>query len=182
MFNIKVKNNGTLGTARHRGNTNKLCLKTRRQRARSWCFTWNNYNKKNLAHLAQQFSKFGISKYCFQEEIGESKNPHIQGVVNFKNPIDFNSLKKINSEIHWEKCKNLRASIKYCSKEETKNGERFTYGIKAEELWVKPIPDMSHEEMLRDMCSQMQETRKDIAKEWLALETKLYGTKFTIKI
>ncbi len=178
MFNIKVKSQGTLGTTRHKGNTNKLCRKTRRQRARSWCFTWNNHTENDMAQLAQTFLKIGTQKYFYQEEIGEEKTPHLQGVINFKNPIDFNSLKKISDKIHWEACKNLRASIKYCSKEETRNGRQFSHGINNNELWHAPIPLMTHREMLDDMNKQMQNTNKGVAKEWMELEKKLYGTTY----
>ncbi len=32
-------------------------------------------------------------------------------------------MKKISNKIHWEKCRNISASIKYCQKDETRNGQ-----------------------------------------------------------
>lgn len=103
---------GTIGTHGHRGNTGKLCQRKVRQRARSWCFTFNGYDKKDLAQLAIDFEKIGIKKYIYQEEIGENENEHLQGVVQFNNSIELSTLKKINNKIHWEKCKSLKGSIK----------------------------------------------------------------------
>ncbi len=143
---MNIKKSDTIGTARHKGNTNKLCRKKVRQRARSWCFTYNGYSKKDVTQLALDFDKIGVIKYIYQEELGENNNEHLQGVVSFKNATELSSLKKINSKIHWEQCISLRASIKYCSKEETRNGEIKYDGIQSTELWHKPIPKLTKEE------------------------------------
>lgn len=169
---------GTDGTTGHKGNTNNCASKHSRNRARSWCFTFNNHTRNDVAHLTQAFGQMGIKKYHFQEEIGESKTPHLQGVVNFQNPIEFNTLKSIGDKIHWERCKNLKASIKYCSKEDTRSGDQWSYGINPTELWQKPIPLMDHQKMLDDMCKQMKGGIPDIVKEWAKAELKEYGDKY----
>ncbi len=138
MFNMKSKNRGTFDKGAQRGNTKKLCRKSTRQRARSWCFTWNNYTEKSVAHLVKAFSILESKKYIFQEEIGENKTPHLQGVVSFNNAIEFNTMKHIDEKIHWEKCINLKASIRYCSKKETRSGDLWKKGIEDNELWKKP--------------------------------------------
>ncbi len=177
MFKSNYKKGGTVGTPRHTGNTKVVCRKGTRQRARSWCFTFNNYIEKDMAQLALDFQQIGIKKYCFQEEIGENETPHLQGVVNFKNPTEFNTLKKINPKIHWEKCSNLRASIKYCSKTDTRSGKTIHHGIKSNELWHKPIV-LSYKDMLKDMKRQMVEDSKAVAKEWKEEEIEQYGNKY----
>ena len=175
MFNIKSKISDTLDTRGHIGNTSNMCHKRLRQRARSWCFTWNNYSKDNIDTLTHTFSVFGNNKYIFQEEIGKNGTRHLQGVVNFKNAISFFSLKKISSEIHWEKCKNLKASIKYCSKEETRSGKLYQSGIEINELWAKPIV-ITHQDRLKHMEKEMMKTCSEVAEEWAKLEIERYGT------
>lgn len=102
-----------------------------------------------------------ITKYVFQEEIGEEKKtPHLQGVVQFKNQISFTTLKEFHNKIRWSKCKNLKASIKYCSKENSRNGEIYKYGNIEKDLWKdaghkKKL--MPHKDLLEDMRRQMLE-------------------------
>ncbi len=65
----------------------------------------------------------------------------------------------MNNKIHWEQCRNLKASIKYCSKEDTRkiNGQHWSYGIEDRELWYKQKPLMEHKELLANMRDQMIE-------------------------
>lgn len=167
---------GTEGATRHKGNTSKLCHSRTRQRARSWCFTFNNYTENDPAQLAKGFQQLGTKKYCFQEEKGENGTRHLQGVINFKNAIEFSTLKKLNPKIHWEKCLNIKASIKYCSKPESKNGETFTYGIDSRELWHE-VRKYTHREMLQDAKAQMLADNKGVAKEWADLEVETFKGK-----
>lgn len=85
-------------------------------RARAWCFTWNNYENKDIDSLTQLFltNKY---EFIFGEEIGESKTPHLQGVFRAPNQIYFNSIKNMLPKCHIEKCKNWNASKNYCSKD-----------------------------------------------------------------
>ncbi len=94
---------------------------------RSWCFTWNNYNDDNVKHLISCFSKI-CNKYIFQEEMGEEKTPHLQGVINLKQGYSFSKLKKLlDDKIHLEVCRNFKNSWKYCCKEETRCGEIYSF-------------------------------------------------------
>ncbi len=133
-------------------NTNKLRHRNMRNRSRSWCFTWNNYTVENLSHLSHpDFFKTEIVKLIFQEELGKENTKHLQGFVQFKNQIDFSKLKEYLPKCHLEKCKSVAASIKYCSKEDTRSGTRYTYGIASKELSKKKIPPLSEEEVLANM-------------------------------
>lgn len=98
------EHSGTVGSASR--NTNK--------KARSYCFTYNNYEEKDIGTMEQYLSD---TEYIFGEEIGKNGTPHLQGVIRFKNPVSFERLKKDWPKIHWEICKNWTASKKYCSKE-----------------------------------------------------------------
>lgn len=98
------------------GNTKK-----QRLRSRIYCFTLNNPGEHgfiDMSHLSHIFDALGAKSYVYQLEEGDNKTPHLQGVVQFQNQIEFNSVKQIHNAIHWEICKNFKASITYCSKAE----------------------------------------------------------------
>lgn len=105
------------------GNTKKP-----RERARSWFFTFNNPQMAE-AQLVQELDKLGCEKYCFQREKGAEGTEHYQGCIYFKNPKEFNALKKWNTSIHWEKCKNWKSACDYCSKEDTRIGDIYSKGL-----------------------------------------------------
>lgn len=90
-------------------------------KSRSYCFTLNNYTEKDIEILLAQFTPALL--YIFQEEIGEiNKIPHLQGVVKFKNAKHFSAMKKLHPKAHWERCRDIASSVKYCSKNKTRNG------------------------------------------------------------
>ncbi len=115
------------------GNTkspdNKKTKKSR-FRARIWCMTLNNPDPEVLSQLSHQkfFMRFKIKKYLIQEEEGKNGTPHLQGVVQFENQVDFGALKQEFPKIHWEKAKSMSASFKYCGKLDTRSGEVYAYG------------------------------------------------------
>lgn len=87
-------------------------------RSRKYCFTYNNYTQETWTQLKTKLDTLN-AKYCIGEELGEKEQtPHLQGYVEFKNPIEFKTLKDINEKIHWEKCKGTTEdNIKYCTKD-----------------------------------------------------------------
>lgn len=85
-------------------------------KARSWCFTWNNYQNEDIGTLEHLFS-INQYEYIFGLEVGESGTPHMQGVFRAKNPIYFSAVKKMLPKCHIEKCKNWNASKNYCAKD-----------------------------------------------------------------
>ncbi len=54
--------------------------------------------------------------YIFQLEKGENGMIHFQGVIRYKNL----RANWPDVEAHWERCRNWRASVKYCSKRDTR--------------------------------------------------------------
>jgi len=96
-------------------------IKDNQVKSRAWCFTLNNYMEAEVLKL--QSDKY---QYVFQEETGENGTPHLQGVIRFKEPVRFTAVKKLNGRAHWEKCKNWNASLKYCSKVETRSGNVYS--------------------------------------------------------
>lgn len=83
-------------------------------KARSYCFTLNNYteDEENAIH--------GIDcKYLIVgREVGENGTPHLQGYVSFDNPRSFNSVRKLcGGRAHLERANGGPASNReYCSK------------------------------------------------------------------
>lgn len=53
------------------------------RQARHWCFTKNNY-----AHLLswEECQEIGAVFLVYQEEIGPSGTPHLQGTISFRTP------------------------------------------------------------------------------------------------
>lgn len=115
-------NNGTMGTlgTLGRGNNKSSKCARKRNRSRGWVITENNpmykTKKKYLAHLAQTFSKSKF--YIFGFEIGESGTEHIQGQVYFKNPVEFDSVRKLIPRARIAKQKgSISDNLRYCSKD-----------------------------------------------------------------
>lgn len=106
-----------------RGNTKKPEL-----RSRGWFFTFNNPECET--HLIETFEISGCKSYIFQLEMGEEGTPHFQGLVYYDNARSFNSMKELDVRIHWEKLKDLRKGIIYCSKIDTRIDGPWVKGIK----------------------------------------------------
>lgn len=88
-----------------------------RQRARSYCFTLNNYTQNEIDTIITYVNSLK-SEYFIGKEVGSNGTPHLQGFLNFKNAISFNSLKKIIPRAHIEKCKgNKIENLNYCGKD-----------------------------------------------------------------
>lgn len=92
----------------------------KRIRSRRWVFTLNNWTEEEYQSIHNYMAH--KSKYfIIGEEKGEQGTPHLQGYVEFKNPIDFSSIKNICNRLHLEKTRGSRKqNIDYCSKEKVK--------------------------------------------------------------
>ncbi len=101
-----------------------------RNRARSWFLTLNHPTLLDKSQCLNKifFQNLKIIKYIIQEEEGKKGTPHFQGAVQFENQVDFNVLRTMHPTAHWEKCKNLIQSLKYCGKLDTRKGCIYTYG------------------------------------------------------
>lgn len=110
---------------RQAGNT------TNRLRSRGWFMTINNFSPEDEKNI----ENIGADQYIWQEEVGESGTAHLQVFIYFKNPCDFNTVKRWFPTAHIEVAKNNKESIKYCSKELTRVRGPYVKGI---ELPKKP--------------------------------------------
>lgn len=102
-----------------RGNTIPSGFKKKQcSPAKGWCFTLNNYTCVEMEEVVAVLSSNSSNRYIFQEEIGESGTPHLQGYVKFhKKCRPFNLFK--TKRIHWEKQKGtFQQAVDYCRKEE----------------------------------------------------------------
>lgn len=106
-------------------------------RCRVWCFTLNNPTESDVTHISDIFRLAGAN-YVFQEETSATGTEHLQGVVSYKNARTLKSMKTISPRIHWEPTKSLMASIKYCSKNDTRTGKIYSLGFRMP--WVKKDP------------------------------------------
>lgn len=86
-------------------------------KSRRWCFTWNNYTEENVDTLTRIF-QLKKWKNVIGRETGESGTPHLQGYIEAKNAIRFETLKKLFPKVHWEKAKgSADDNLAYCTKE-----------------------------------------------------------------
>ncbi len=81
-----------------------------------WAFTLNNYDDQDIEYLCILFNRWK-ALYVFGEEVSETGTPHLQGQVTFVKPLRITALKKIDPRIHWERTRNIDASIDYCQKD-----------------------------------------------------------------
>lgn len=134
------------------GNTSNVqkCKLTPDRKSRNWCFTLNNYTKKDVGIFFDLRLELRVKKYCFQEEKGNDGTCHLQGVISWENAISFNSVKKIHPLAHWEKCKNLKNSLAYCSKADTRNGKTYTWNYKIFNDGMELVPTDILESLMQD--------------------------------
>lgn len=85
-------------------------------RARRWAFTLNNPTPEEIESIDTLDTKILV----YQTEAGEEGTTHLQGCIEFANARAFSTLHRFNERIHWEKCRNWKALLEYCQKEESR--------------------------------------------------------------
>lgn len=90
-------------------------------RGRLWCFTiFPNVPMTRFVFPVLD-TWAGVLAIAYQQEVcPDSGRLHLQGVVRFDRPMTLAAVKDCDSTAHWEPCRSLRASLEYCSKEETR--------------------------------------------------------------
>lgn len=94
--------------------------------SKHWVFTLNNYKDSDIYDLRNNSS---VKCLSMQEETGESGTPHLQGYIEFVKKVRPKSVFKHLSP-HWEKCRNIKASIEYTQKAESRTGKQYLKGIR----------------------------------------------------
>ena len=93
-----------------------------------WSFTWNNFEMETV-ETVETILRGECIWYIFQEEVGESGTPHLQGTLYLKDKQRLGQLKCWCRQIHWEATRSVKASIAYCLKEDTRTGKQWCFGI-----------------------------------------------------
>lgn len=132
--------------------------------AKYWCFTFNNY-PENFEELMVQPLRVHAKKWVFQQETGESGTPHLQGFVEFSKRVRPKNM--FPRSIHWEKCRDITASIKYCSDPEKRDdtGELFTNMLLPEPLRLLPISNFHRWQ--RQIWDHVDTQPDDRAVDWV---------------
>ena len=78
-----------------------------------WCFTICNPMPDDYKIF---IASKDILRYAFQLEVGQLGTPHLQGFCEFNKQCIPSYVIGIN-RFHWEKCKNVSAAVKYCTKQ-----------------------------------------------------------------
>lgn len=85
--------------------------------AKTWCFTWNNYDEKSIDFLVEHLAPMA-PRFVFQEEDGRPANPggtpHLQGVVYFREKLRPMETKGFPKCIHWEGTRSWKHAVGYC--------------------------------------------------------------------
>lgn len=112
---VGIDTQSNVGNQTAEGNTITTAVNDRR--SRKWVFTLNNYTDTDVTSLSEVFESKNW-EYVFGEETGSNGTPHLQGYIEYKNPIAFKTLKKIIPRSHLEIAKGTRKdNWKYCTKE-----------------------------------------------------------------
>ena len=101
--------------------------------SRAWCFTINapvGASKDDamafLTPLLESIGGLHHTNLAMQIECGKSGTYHIQGVIEFDTKRRFKEVKQLlHSTAHLEKCRDLIASIKYCTKDDNQVSEPY---------------------------------------------------------
>lgn len=99
-------------------------------KSRNWLATLNNPSVTAQAWLEALFEKAAAVYVCGQLERGEQGTVHVQGFVNFKNPVRLAKLKKFDPAAHWEVVKVNNGAHDYCMKEDTRVEGPYEFGTK----------------------------------------------------
>lgn len=89
------------------------------KRSRNWTFTWNNFECDPINFLIVLSNEPSCTYVIFGEEgYQPGKTPHLQGYLEFKNPVKGWTLHNKWSKIHWEvRINTAQKASDYCRKE-----------------------------------------------------------------
>lgn len=122
-------------------------------KGRKWCFTLNNYTEVeyNVLKTTLELKQW---KYIIGKECGTNGTSHLQGYIECKNAIPFNTLKNLVPKAHIEKAKgNQKQNLIYCSKEND-------FITNLDYIKAKPIKDPLQYKKLFDFQKEILEIIK----------------------
>lgn len=144
--------------------------KTEVYRSRNWTFTWNNYDEDSIKSLKKLWMK---EKYVFQEE--NEGTPHLQGLVKYKNARTLDQLKQIDNTVHWEVCRNVPASINYCSDTVKRKGRMFSNFVEEPDRLIDPMEGLSVYAWQHDILELIKKAPDSRKIHWYWEETGAVG-------
>lgn len=106
-------------------------LKSRGPQFTSVCFTWNNWDTNVKAMLIALVPNF-FSYLLLGEEVGKEGTPHLQAYGELTKRTEYNTLRKVLQERHFERRRGTQAqAIRYIINEPSKPNPVYTeHGIK----------------------------------------------------
>ncbi len=115
--------------------------------SKNWVFTYNVHMSIPEIYEFKTLCSNSSKKWVFQEEIGESGNHHLQGFICFDRKVRPKSVFLHHPTIHWEKCRDVAAAIRYCQKEDTRVKDSIPYsqGVIA----YKPLRVLDYEKFYK---------------------------------
>lgn len=141
------------------GNTNSPSANKKINPAKHWVFTFNNYSDNDIDAILSTCSE-SASTWVFQEEKGEEGTKHLQGYLCFNFKKRPTSVFKWTNKIHWEIAKCPAQAIKYCSKEDTRNGKTWwSENIRPAEPLRLITPDKWWQQVLLQMFEKQADDR-----------------------
>lgn len=130
-YSVNISSNSSKGVL---GNTASKTPPKQASPSKRWCFTFHNYEQKDINELVDFFSS--NSSYIFSEELGKSgTTPHLQGYFELKEKMRRTALSKIlGATIHFEKAGgNREENIRYITKE----GGKIYENMLPEEIYTE---------------------------------------------
>lgn len=95
----------------------------------NWCFTWNYFTPEDVEPLKLRLAE-GCKFACFENEIGESGTPHLQGCLQLKKKQRMNGVKNLIGcpHVHVEMMRGTIAeAAAYCKKDYANRVEGCVY-------------------------------------------------------
>lgn len=141
-------------------------------KARRYCFTWNNYTQESEELLKRLFSQPSADfRYvAYGKEKGEEKNtPHLQGYMCMWKPKTLKQMKQISPKISYRVMKgDLDQNDKYCSKDSILT----CWGDKPAEIQEGGVSGNKMDQMCQDIKDGMPEV--DLFDKWGATYLRVY--------
>lgn len=139
-------------------------MTSRTNRSRAWFFTVDNVGIGDAAQFELNLRNTGISDYVFQLERAESGMIHFQGVCRFDNPRE----NWPDIQCHWERCRNWRAAVKYCTKVDTRIGGPWTNieGLRFRKTIQDPLLGLELYSWQKDILTMLEKTPDDRKVYW----------------
>lgn len=150
--------------------------------SRKWCFTLNNYTDDEYRILLEWCAT--KIHYIIGKEIGENGTPHLQGFVESKGGIRFDTLKNLNDRVHWEKAKgNKKQNFIYCSKENNfvSNYDILTDEERRHSRLLKKYDNVVWKDWQQDIINICESEPDDRTINWIYDEEGNNGKSFLVK-